>query len=219
MPANDSTLGVKSPMNKIVLSRGMLLAVLTVVMSACVAPTPTTSTGEVELSGELVYRQRIALPPDASVLVRLVDVDAGQVAAQQKFDTEGQQVPLAFALHYAGADIDTSHDYVLRASIQDGIGQLRWIGSADVSDAATSSTDHSIDMVQVSADRRALTDTEWTLVRIEQPEGDSTAAVSEQPSRVRFDDEGNVSGRAGCNQFSGSYETGRDGRVDVGPIA
>ena len=42
--------------------------------------------------------------------------------------------------------------------------------------------------------------------------------TGEPPPFLRFDDDGQLSGNAGCNSFNGSYEN-KDGRLVIGPLA
>lgn len=48
-----------------------------------------------DLHGSLSYRERIALPPDAQVVLEVRDA-TGALVAETRFPTEGRQVPLAF---------------------------------------------------------------------------------------------------------------------------
>ncbi|MFM7427399.1 MAG: YbaY family lipoprotein [Elainella sp.] len=81
------------------------------------------------MTGTVTYRARIALPPNATVEVKLLEVsrlDAPAVTlAEQTIPTEGQQVPFAFALSYDPSQIDPRYTYVVRARILVD-GQLRW---------------------------------------------------------------------------------------------
>jgi putative lipoprotein len=95
---------------------------------ATVAPAPNA---QVTLAGTATYRQRIALPADARLTVRISDVgrmDApAPVIAETEIATEGRQVPLAFSLAYDPARIDTRGRYSVSARITDGAGRLIWI--------------------------------------------------------------------------------------------
>lgn len=50
-----------------------------------------------EISGELTYRQRIALPDDALVVLELRD-ERGRIVTEERFPTGGKQVPLGFLI-------------------------------------------------------------------------------------------------------------------------
>ncbi|PSJ43812.1 hypothetical protein C7H85_16345 [Zobellella endophytica] len=108
-----------------------LLSVLT--LGACSDEPPVTDREDQEqatLSGNLNYRQRIALPDDARVTIMLQDVSLADAPAdtlaEQSFATEGKQVPLPFSLSYDPAAIDEAHRYAVRGEIRDGRGALLW---------------------------------------------------------------------------------------------
>jgi len=81
------------------------------------------------LMGTVTYRQRIALPPHAQLVLRLEDIsraDAPAVlVAEKTIDTAWRQVPLPFLLTYDPAEIDPRRRYGLRAQIFDD-GELLW---------------------------------------------------------------------------------------------
>ncbi|MEJ7809513.1 MAG: YbaY family lipoprotein [Gemmatimonadaceae bacterium] len=99
---------------------GLIAAVM--LLAACAsAPGPS---GTARVTGTVLYRERIALPPDAIVTVQLQDVSrqdvAATVLAEQVIRTEGRQVPFSFALEYDPAAIQSNHRYVVRATIRSG---------------------------------------------------------------------------------------------------
>jgi uncharacterized lipoprotein YbaY len=85
-----------------------------------------------QVSGTITYRQRIALPDNAIVEVRLQEVsrlDAPAVTiAEQIIATEGRQVPFAFTLDYDPSEIDPRYTYVVQARILVD-GELQWINT------------------------------------------------------------------------------------------
>ena len=107
-------------------------------LSACeatppkeVATVPPAPNALVTLTGTALYRERIALPPDARLAVRISDVSrmdaAAPVIAETEAATQGRQVPLAFALDYDPARLDARGRYGVSARITDGAGRLIWI--------------------------------------------------------------------------------------------
>jgi putative lipoprotein len=72
------------------------------------------------ITGEVSYRERIALPPNAVLTVRLSDVslaDAPEtVVAEQKIDPAGQ-VPIKFELKLDPAIVQPNVNYALQARI------------------------------------------------------------------------------------------------------
>jgi putative lipoprotein len=73
------------------------------------------------VTGTITYRERIALPPDAAIDVRLEDTSAQDAPAkligESIFAAAGQQVPISFQVSYNPADINPAHTYLLRANI------------------------------------------------------------------------------------------------------
>ena len=84
------------------------------------------------VSGTVYYHQRIALPPDASVEVKLVDISKQDVPAttiaEQRITNPGQ-VPVPFELHYDPAKIDSRMTYAVQARIEQG-GKLLFISTS-----------------------------------------------------------------------------------------
>ena len=103
-----------------------VLALLSVV--ACgtpsTLPAPALASNKGVLSGTVVYRERMALPPGAQVSVRLWDAMLPpQVATvgEAKFPAT-TQVPVPFEVFFDSGAIQQSHTYGARASISvDGV--------------------------------------------------------------------------------------------------
>ncbi len=120
----------------------LLLIPLFTMLAACEttppdrAAIPSAPVGLVTLSGIVSYRERIALPPDARLAVRVSDVSlmdvAAPVIAETEAATEGRQVPLAFSLDYDPARIDPRGRYAVSARITDGDGRLIWVTDTHV---------------------------------------------------------------------------------------
>ncbi|RYE47629.1 MAG: META domain-containing protein [Hyphomicrobiales bacterium] len=74
---------------------------------------------KVTLKGDVTYRERIALPPDGTLSVSLVDLaapDQPRVSAKAPISSPGQ-VPLTFTLNFDDAVIVAGHSYALIAEI------------------------------------------------------------------------------------------------------
>lgn len=76
------------------------------------------------VSGTVTYRQRSALPPNAVVTVRLVDVSrqdvSAPVIAEQRIETNGRQVPIEYGMAYDRSKIQERNRYAVRAEIRSG---------------------------------------------------------------------------------------------------
>lgn len=82
-----------------------------------------------QISGNITYRQRIALSPQAEVIIRLLDVSKMDVAATVLAETRLKnpgQVPIAFVLPYDATKIEAGHSYTLQVRIEEA-GKLLFI--------------------------------------------------------------------------------------------
>jgi putative lipoprotein len=93
------------------------------VLAGCAASgarTTQTDANAAMVSGTVAYRERMALPPDAVVEVRLSDVSRQDVAAPLVAETtvlpEGRQIPIPFELRYDPGKIESNRTYALRAT-------------------------------------------------------------------------------------------------------
>jgi putative lipoprotein len=77
----------------------------------------------------VTYLQRIALPADAVIKVRLFDVTRRRtMIAEQIIRAEGRQVPFAFDVQYDPGRIEPSHQYVIEARIENR-GRLLFVST------------------------------------------------------------------------------------------
>jgi len=83
------------------------------------------------LSGKVMYRERMAMPPEATVTVTLADVSRAdapaRMIAEQTIDNPGN-VPVPFTLRYDKSFADNSDAiaYAVRAEVRGGDGRLLW---------------------------------------------------------------------------------------------
>jgi putative lipoprotein len=108
---------------------------LLVATASLIACSSTASDGPA-VTGTVTYRQRIALPADAVVTVRIEDVSRAdapaEVLGEQVIETEGKQVPMPFAVSYDTGRIKDNHTYSLRVRIEDSAGKLLFINDTSV---------------------------------------------------------------------------------------
>ncbi len=83
------------------------------------------------VSGKVMYRERVALPPNVTVTVLLADVSRAdapmKVLAEEHIDNPGQ-MPVPFSLRYQPAAVTATHPlaYAVRAEIRAENGKLLW---------------------------------------------------------------------------------------------
>lgn len=82
-----------------------------------------TSAAETTVAGEVVYRERIALPPDAVLVVELADVslaDAPAIVIAKRRIAPAGQVPIKFEIGFDRKAIQKGRTYALQARITVG---------------------------------------------------------------------------------------------------
>jgi putative lipoprotein len=100
--------------------------------------------------GTVTYRQRIALPQNSEVRVKLVDTATpdGTPVAETTVNTGNRQVPISFELPYEMRNINRQRTYELRAEIRSS-GELRFRSEAGVPITLRSNQDQNIEIVVV----------------------------------------------------------------------
>ncbi len=194
--------------------------------------TPAAQAGSgTAVTGTISYRERMALPPDAVVDVRLIDAtrqDAtARIVAQKSIDTDGRQVPIPFELAYDASDIDADHQYVLRAGIRSGDQLL--FSTTEAHPVITGGSPTRVELmlrrVRTSSDSASGTtgratvpveNTSWKLAvlggRPAHTVDDAPAPNLELESAQR-----RMRGNTGCNGMSGGYVLAGDS-LRFGPI-
>jgi uncharacterized lipoprotein YbaY len=120
-----------------------------------VYPPPLPAVGNV--TGTVTYRQRVALPPSAVVLVHLQDVylpDApSPFLAEYKTTLGSRKVPIPFTLMFDPTKIDPKHPYVIEASIL--VHDKLWFTNDTAYFVLTQGHPAKVDMILVPVDAPA----------------------------------------------------------------
>lgn len=163
------------------------------------------------LTGTAAYRERIALPPEAVLEVRLEDVSRAdapsRTLAMKQYALSG--VPMDFTLEYDDALIRDGLSYVLRATISMNDRLLFTTDTAHpvLTRGAGSHVDITLVKVPAPEPTAGFAGTAWQVVEL----GGMSIATVKVPE-LRFDDEGHFAAYAGCNRFRGGVEVG-DGTI------
>ena len=91
-----------------------------------------TSPDRFEVTGEVTYREPVALPPGTQVVVRLLDVsraDAAAVTLAEQLIEPDHEVPISFCLATARSALEPRKTYSVSARII-ADGRLAWISDA-----------------------------------------------------------------------------------------
>lgn len=96
-------------------------AMIVLAAAMCISLPAESDDGFVTVSGTAGYRQRIAMPPEAILTVRVEDVSRADVAAPVLAETSeafgDRQVPIAYSLKVPGTAVDPKRAYTVRATI------------------------------------------------------------------------------------------------------
>jgi putative lipoprotein len=168
------------------------------------------------IDGTVVYRERMALPPEASVEVKLVDVslaDAPATTIAEITITPKGQVPIPYRLEYDSSKIVAGRSYALQARISVG-GQL-WFMTTTRHPVFTGGADKADILVQhvagaVSPDSPVG---RWLAEDIR-----GGGVIDRLQTILEIAADGAVSGTGGCNRMSGKATISGD-RIRFGPIA
>ncbi|CUJ85742.1 heat-inducible protein [Ruegeria denitrificans] len=154
------------------------------------------------VTGTAAYRERIAVPPDATLYVELQGVslaDAPAVSlAAKRYAMDS--VPAQFELTFDDELIKDGHRYVVRASISQGQDLLFTTDTAYpvLTDGAGNSADLMLVQVQGGS---ILDDTQWTAAAL-----NGTPIEAERRPEINFAQDGAFSGSGGCNRFNGQAD-------------
>ena len=163
---------------------------------------------EATVNGEVWYRERIALPDHAKLIITLENVARQDVAADviaTKILVLNKQQPWAFNLDYDATKITEKGRYVLRARIEVG-SELKFINTTSI--PAFNNTEKPVRIMVSSVAKKsataALQDAYWKLDSLN-GETIQTAEKQKQAHFVLHAQESKVTGFSGCNKFTGQY--------------
>lgn len=170
---------------------------------------------EITISGEVAYRERIALPPHAVLTVRLSDVslaDAPEtVVAEQKIDPAGQ-VPIRFELKLDPAVVQPKATYALQARISVD-NQLWFINDQRYAVDPLKPEPQKMMLKMVKGAEAApptLFDVTWVAEDI-----DGKGVIDNAQSTLNITPDGKVTGRGGCNGYFAQAKVDGD-RITIG---
>jgi putative lipoprotein len=167
------------------------------------------------VTGTVAYRERIALPPNAFIDIKVQDVsrqDApAKTVAESIFAAEGKQVPIPFQISYNPADINMAHTYLVRADINVD-GKLMFT-STTAYPVLTQGAPSQVTMMLQQATEPAvpaataasgamLLGTRWVLAEVN---GNAAQPGEGQSAHFELHKKEKLTGSTGCNNFTGSY--------------
>ncbi|WP_068109898.1 YbaY family lipoprotein [Tropicimonas marinistellae] len=168
------------------------------------------------LSGTVTYRERMMLPPDAVLEVRLEDVslaDAPSVTLGTYRADAPKAPPFPFEVEYDPAEIDVSGRYSLRATVRAGDKLLMTTDTAYPVLTAGDGTDVEMLLRMTGSDATAKPDSDfvntyWKILTL----GGEAVQIAEgaREPHVILRTDGSYNATVGCNMIRGAHETQDD---------
>ncbi len=161
------------------------------------------------LSGDVFYRERVALPPNAVLEISLVDVTRpgglGELVASMQV-RPNRQVPIPFEIRYGDDDVDPRRSYAVRANIL-ADGRLLFV-NARPQRVLTLGHPSSVRILMAavmsvaSAGDNGMVGQEWLAEDI-----GGRGVVDNVRTAITIGAGGEVTGSGGCNRLRGVAQT------------
>ncbi|WEK49765.1 MAG: YbaY family lipoprotein [Candidatus Kaistia colombiensis] len=171
------------------------------------------------LHGSILYRERMALPPDARVEVQLLDVSLAdapsRIIAETGFRPRGQ-APIPYSLRFDAAKLKPRHSYALRATIS--VNGRLWFTSTSrhtVEIGGPDRIDIPVQRVSGEAAPRSVASPAGRWLAEDIRRG---GVIDYLQTVLEIGPNGRVSGTGGCNRMSGEAKIAGD-TIRFGAIA
>jgi putative lipoprotein len=167
------------------------------------------------VKGTALYRERVALPPDAVFEATLEDVSKADAPAELTgrvhVDRPGNP-PIHFEIPYDTSQIEPSHQYMVRGRIL--VGDKPFFTTVEGYPVLTAGHGNDVELLlrrasESSASSQPLEDTYWKLTNLGKAMV-SIASQQKEPYFILKSETRRVSGSGGCNRLMGSYELSGD---------
>lgn len=168
---------------------------------------PTVSiASEKSIRGTVAYRERIALPPEATLTVQLQDVSLAdapaQIVAEQQLTTI-PSTPIPFELKFDASKLEAGHTYALQARIS--AGDTLWFINDTRHEFNPEQFKNPYEIRVVNVRKTAAVQTPLTLENHQWLTEDIRGAgvIDTAQTTLSISANGEVSGSGGCNGYFG----------------
>lgn len=152
------------------------------------------------ITGKVTYRERIALPEDAELVVSLDRFDGGhRLVSEVRMVLDGAQVPISFAIPFVRTGASEG-EFGVRAAIVSG-GKRLFESEEHTPVLSNGQSEANIVLVRATAPEPAVIGVEWKLRWLEGAE----IAASERGPTLTFLEDGTIQGFSSVNGFGGEY--------------
>lgn len=172
------------------------------------------------ITGEATYRERISLLPGSVLNVYVQDISLADAPAKTlvtaSYVKELSAPPFPFAIYVDPNQVDQRAMHSLRIDIRSTEGDLLFTTDTVIPlfERDTTTDVGQITLVRVSSGTGSpLSGTAWRVASLKGVNTPQNAA-----GVVQFSDDGRISGKAGCNNFSGEYSSNK-GKIMIRPLA
>ena len=208
----------------------LLASVALGTMAVACAATPTQYPAQAQITehvvtGQLTYRERIALPAGSTATVTISDTSRmdvpATIVAEAMMNLGTAQVPVPFNITVDDRDLDPNGIYTLRATIRSPAGELFWttdtvypvdlygpytdmgtlfLVSGTPGNAYPTPYPDANPYPGTSGPAAMLSGPEWIVEDISRH-----GVIDFSRASINFDSNGRVTGNASCNTFSAGY--------------
>ena len=159
-----------------------------------------------QITGQLSYREKIALPPNAVITLKLEDATVAEnptLVSELRLASGGRQVPFTFQLPFIDSNIKRGRKYVLHAEIR-ALDQELFHTAQGIPVISNGSRKVNLVLRRVVPAVAPITDVTWKLVEL----GGKPSMLGTRGSpTLKFDTGNRFAGYTGVNTFSGAYRT------------
>jgi putative lipoprotein len=200
---------------------------------AAVLMTGSAFADALTITGDIAYRERIALPENAVATVSLIDVslaDAPSTTIAADIIDPAGQVPVGFVIDFDSGAILKGHSYAIAALIEVD-GELWFINDTRISvDPLTQTELVSVPLVSARGTGPApqqedgeatssalpveLAGTGWLLTML----GDAPSADGVETTLIFSETDSSLGGVGGCNSYGGSIAFEDDGSLSISEV-
>ncbi len=194
-------------------------------------PNGETPGAPLTVTGEVFYRERIAMPQGAVLTVRVEDVsraDAPAVTIGEEVINDPGNVPVKFSVQYDGSKVEPQNTYAIRARIEVD-GQLMWTNTTHIPVITNGAPTQNVQVLvqRVGATQGGvgeplpvagpLTDLLWQWQGSTYKDGTSAIPTDASKYSVTFGTDGRVTVQADCNSGGGPYQV-NGSSMSIGPL-
>ncbi len=162
----------------------------------------------VTIKGSITYHQRVALPPESIIQLEIKESSKKKIIEKSKIPLQGKQVPIPFSIMISRGLLKSGKKYQLESTIY---VQRKPAWKTDpilinsqsfTQDVGTLVANPVIQKMTANAiSSKEILGVTWRLEDLSHQ-----GIIDDTSVTLKFDHKGSLSGRSGCNSYSGEYK-------------